>query len=65
VLTLYNNHLLLSAVVVLQAMIEISNLKMLNLNSNYMSDKVVHDLADVIRNNACLEQLHLYNHIVR
>ena len=60
-LHLNNNNLQSSAVVILQALKENSNLKKLNLNSNNMSDKVVDDLADVIRNNTCLEELHLYD----
>jgi len=56
----YNN-LQSSAVVVLQALKAISSLKILNLKSNNMSGKVVDDLADVIKNNTCLEELHLDN----
>ena len=58
-LHLENNNLQSSAVVVLQALKEITSLKILNLNSNNMSEKVVDDLTDVIRNNTHLEEIQM------
>ena len=60
-LYLGNNNLQSSAVVVLQALKGISTLKILNLNSNNLSEKVVNDLADVIKSNTDLEELYLSN----
>jgi len=59
--SLGRNNLQSSAVVILQAMKGISNLKELFLQDNNMSEKVVDDLADVIRNNTGLEELYLCN----
>ena len=60
-LHLYNNNLKAPATVILQALKGVSSLKKLDLGSNNMSSKVVDDLAGVIKSNACLEELHLYN----
>ena len=60
-LHLYNNNLQLSAVEILQELKRISSLKKLDLNSNTLSEKVANDLADVIKSNTCLEELHLEN----
>lgn len=56
-----SNNLQSSAKVVLQALKGISCLKKLDLNNNNTSGLVVDDLADVIRNNTCLEELYLCN----
>ena len=58
-LDLSGNNLQSSAIVIFQALKEISSIKHLLLNDNNMSEEVVHDLADVIRNNICLEALAL------
>ena len=60
-----NNNLQSSAIVVLQALKRISTLKKLDLSNNNMSAKVVNDLADVIKNNCCLEVLNLLNNDLR
>jgi len=60
-LNLFNNNLHLSLGVILQALKEISNLKKLDLGSNDLSGKLANDLADVIKRNAYLEELHLFN----
>ena len=59
-LGLENNNLGPSATVILQALKENSQLKVLNLNSNNMTGQVAEDLANVIKNNSGLEELHLY-----
>ena len=46
---------------ILQALKENSQLKVLNLNSNNMTGQVAEDLAKVIKNNLYLEQLGLEN----
>ena len=56
-LYLSNNGLKTSAAVILKALKEKSVLKILNLNSNLMTEEVAEDLAAVIRNNRSLEQL--------
>ena len=58
-LDLSGNNLQSSAIVIFQALKEISSIKHLLLNDNNMSEEVVHDLADVIRSNICLEALAL------
>ena len=58
-LRLCNNKSQSSCTVILQALKRNSNLKMLNLNDNNMTGKVVYDLADVIANNTSLEGLYL------
>ena len=58
-LCLSDNNLKSSAIVILQALKDNSQLKFLNLNNNNMSEKVAEDLANVIRNNSGLEQLYL------
>ena len=60
-LDLESNNIGPSAIVILQALMENSKLKLLNLNSNYMTERVVDDLANVIKNNSNLEQLGLEN----
>ena len=56
------NNLGVSAVVILQALTRISNLKVLNLNGNKLTGQVVEHLVTVIKNNSGLEQLYLsYN----
>ena len=64
-LHLYNNDLRSSAIVILQALKENSQLKALNLNGNNMTGQVAEDLANVIKNNSGLEGLHLYNNDLR
>ena len=62
VLSLSNNNLGSSAVVVFKALKEISCLRVLNLSNNNMSDQVVYELAGVIKkNNGRLEELYLGN----
>ena len=58
-LHLAGNDLNSSAIVVLRALQEIRTLKLLNLSSNNMTSVVAQDLADVIEQNPCLEELHL------
>ena len=58
-LGLENNNLESSATVILQALKENSQLKVLNLNSNSMTGQVTEDLANVIKNNLGLEELYL------
>ena len=58
-LCLQNYNLGPSATVILQALKENSQLKVLNLNSNNMTGQVAEDLANVIKNNAGLEELYL------
>ena len=60
-LYLSDNDLKLSAVVILQALKEISELKVLNLNYNNMTDQAVEDLACVIKNNPNLEDFRMRN----
>ena len=63
-LSIRNNKLGLEAVAILQALKEKSNLKFLNLISNYMSGEVSEDLAEVIKSNSSLEELYLsYNNL--
>ena len=56
----YNN-LGLSAAPILQSLKDNCNLKMLNLEGNNMTEQVAEDLANVIKNNQSLEELHLSN----
>ena len=58
-LFLSNNNLSSSAVVILQALQEISNLKKLNFSYNSSSGKVSNALANIIKNNSHLKELHL------
>ena len=58
-LYLSSNNLGPSATVILQALKENPKLKVLNLNKNNMTGQVVEDLANVIKNNSDLEELHL------
>ena len=58
-LNLSDNDLKLSAVLILQALTEISQLTVLNLNSNNMTGQVAEDLTNVIKSNPGLQQLHL------
>ena len=60
-LDLESNNIGPSAIVILQALMENSKLKALNLNSNYMTGRVVKDLANVIKNNYNLQKLGLEN----
>ena len=53
------NDLNSSTIVVLQALQEISTLKLLDLRGNNMTSVVAQDLAGVIEQNPCLEKLHL------
>jgi len=61
VLLLSYNYLQTSAVTLLWALKKLSHLVQLDLDNTYMSCQVVHDLADVIRNNMNLEVLCLRN----
>ena len=61
VLCLGGNNLQSSASVILQALKGVSNVKVLDLSDNNMSEEVASDLADVIKNNVRLEELHLFN----
>ena len=54
-LYLYDNDLKSSATVMLRALKENSQLKVLNLSSNNMTGQVAEDLANVIKNNSGLE----------
>ena len=56
---LSDSNLKSSAVVVLQALEKSSQLKGLNLNNNHITGQAVNILADVIKNNPCLEWLYL------
>ena len=58
-LCLGNNNLGPSAAVILQALKENSQLKVLNLNNNNMTGQVAEDLANVIKNNSGLEKFYL------
>ena len=58
-LSLADNDLKSSTDVILQALQEISTLKLLNLNKNNMTGAIANDLADVIRSNTSLKQLYL------
>ena len=64
-LYLSNNELRSSATVILQALKEKSQLKVLNLSRNYMTGQVAEDLANVINNNSGLKDLYLYNNDLR
>ena len=61
VLYLENSNLGPSAIIILQALKENCKLKLLNLSGNNMTGKVADNLANVIKNNPGLEQLHLFN----
>ena len=60
-LGLANNSLESSAVVVFQALQDVTKLKILDLDNNNMTSEVSKDLAGVIKSNPCLEQLWLAN----
>ena len=60
-LCLSDNDFKLSAIVILKALKNVYKLKILNLNNNNMTTKIVQHLANVIKNNACLKQLFLSN----
>ena len=63
-LYLSNNDLRSSATVILQALKENSQLKVLDLDGNNMTGQVAEDLANVIKNNSGLEELYLSdNHL--
>ncbi|XP_065913984.1 protein NLRC5-like isoform X2 [Dysidea avara] len=62
---LASNRLHSSATIILQALKETSHLTHLDLDNNNMSEIVVNDLADVIKNNTCLEELYLGNNDLR
>ena len=64
-LGLANNDLRSSAVVILQALKRISELKILNLDNNNMTGVIAKDLADVIKSNNCIEMLGLANNELR
>ena len=64
-LYLSQNDLRLSATVILQALKENSQLKVLNLNSNNMTGQVAEDLVNVIKNNPSLEELYLLQNDLR
>ena len=64
-LGLANNDLKTSSILILQALKEISKLKVLNLNDNNITDQAAEDLASVIKNNSNLERLHLANNDLR
>ena len=64
-LHLYQNNLGSSAITILQALKQISNLKRLNLMCNNMTDKAVDDLADVVKSNIFLEELYLSGNILQ
>ena len=58
-LYLSDNDLRSSAVVILQALAKISQLKVLSLNRNNMTGQAAEDLANVIKNNLGLERIYL------
>ena len=58
-LNLGNNNLQSSAVIIFKALKGISKLKKLYLQKTDMSCKAAYELANVIRNNPCLEELYL------
>ena len=60
-LYLFSNSLKQSALVILQALKENSMLKVLNLSGNDMTGEIAKNLANVIKSNTGLEQLHLLN----
>ena len=60
-LLLSNNNFNISAVVILQAVARLTNLKKLNLNNNAMSGVVAEQLVDIIRCNTSLQELFLSN----
>jgi len=64
-LYLSNNDLKTSAVVILQALKDISTLKILDLGGNSMTGQVAEDLANVIRNSLGTEELYLYNNYLK
>ena len=61
VLNLSINNLLLSAKVILKALSRVSSIRNLNLSQTNLTDELTDGLADVIRNNVCLEVLYLSN----
>ena len=58
-LYLSNNSLKSSAIVILQALKDLSKITILDLNNNNMTGQVAEDLANVIKNNPGLEELYL------
>ena len=64
-LSLGNNNLGSSAVVILQALKRNSNLKKLNLSNNNLSGEVVNDLSSVIKNSLYLNELDLGNNKIQ
>ena len=58
-LSLANNDLETSSILILQALKETSKVKILNLNNNNMTGEAAEDLASIIKNNSNLEQLYL------
>ena len=60
-LCIKNNKLGVSAAVILQALRRTSSLKVLNLNGSNLTEQLVGDLINVIRNNLNLEELYLSN----
>ena len=63
-LSLPNNNLCYSTVLILQALNKISTLKVLNLQGNQMTEEVSKLLASVISNNPNMEQLFLDNNYI-
>ena len=64
-LYLSDNSFKSSAIIVLQALKDHSELKVLNLNNNNMTGQVAQDLAYVVKNNANLRKLYLSNNSLK
>ena len=60
-----DNKLGIQAAVILQALSNSSKIKSLNLSNNSMTEQLIGDLINVIRNNLDLEELYLYNNDLR